>query len=66
MIIKMENLKTMDGANFEKNIDNFANQNYFTNDTQYNHGLRLIHKYGYVNICENDDVKYYCMCNFLI
>lgn len=44
-------------------INELANKDHFTNDRQYNAGLKLIKEYGYLYVCGNPDVKYYCMCN---
>ena len=44
-------------------INELANKDHFANDRQYNAGLKLIREYGYLYVCSNPDVKYYCMCN---
>ena len=44
-------------------IDKLAEKDNFTNDKQYNHGLKLIRENGYNYVCGEPDVKYYCMCN---
>lgn len=46
-------------------INELANKDHFTNDRQYNIGLKLIRENGYLYVCGNPDVKYYCMCNGL-
>ena len=43
-------------------IDKLAEKDNFTNDKQYN-GLKLIIENGYIYVCAESDVKYYCMCN---
>lgn len=44
-------------------IDKLAEKDNFTKDQQYNHGLKLIRECGYIHVCGDPDVKYYCMCN---
>lgn len=44
-------------------IDKLAGKDNFTNDKQYNHGLKLIIENGYIYVCAESDVKYYCICN---
>lgn len=44
-------------------INELANKDHFTNDRQYNTGLKLIREYGYSYVSSNPAVKYYCMCN---
>ena len=40
-----------------------AKKDNFTNDKQYNSGLRLIREMGYRHVSGEPDAKYYCMCN---
>lgn len=47
----------------ESFINDLARKDHFTKDNQYNAGLKLIRQYGYNYVCEEPDVKYYCMCN---
>lgn len=47
----------------ESIINKLARNDNFTNDNQYNSGLKLIREYGYLYVCDNLDVEYYCMCN---
>lgn len=49
----------------ERIINELANKDHFTNDRQYNIGLKLIREYGYFYVSSNPAVKYYCMCNGL-
>lgn len=49
----------------ERIINELANKDHFTNDRQYNIGLKLIRENGYLYVCGNPDVKYYCICNGL-
>ena len=44
-------------------INNFARRDHKTKDQKYNRGLKLILKFGYEYMSEDDDVQYYCMCN---
>ncbi len=44
-------------------INELANKDYFTNDRQYNTGLKLIRENGYASVSSDPDVRYYCMCN---
>lgn len=44
-------------------INELARKDKFTNDKQYNSGLRLIREMGYRYVSGEPDVKYYCMCN---
>lgn len=44
-------------------INEIANKDHFTNDKQYNSGLKLIREMGYYYVSSDTDVKYYCMCN---
>lgn len=44
-------------------IKKFALRDHFTKDTEYNAGLKLIRMYGYLQVCEVKEVKYYCLCN---
>ncbi len=44
-------------------INELANKDHFTNDRQYNVGLKLIKEYGYSYVSSNSAVKYYYMCN---
>ena len=44
-------------------IDQLAEKDHYTNDTQYNAGLKLLRKNGYLYICGHPDVEYYCKCN---
>ena len=48
---------------WDKALDKLAEKDNFTNDKQYNHGLKLIRENGYNYVCGEPDVKYYCMCN---
>ena len=47
----------------ESIINELARKDNFTNDKQYNSGLRLIREMGYHHVSRESDVKYYCMCN---
>ena len=47
----------------ESTINELARKDNFTNDKQYNSGLKLIREMGYRYVREELDVKYYCMCN---
>lgn len=47
----------------ESIINELARKDNFTNDKQYNSGLRLIKEMGYRHVSGEPDVKYYCMCN---
>ncbi len=47
----------------ESLIDKLAIKDHLTNDMQYNRGLKLIRENGYLYVCGNPNVKYYCMCN---
>ena len=47
----------------ESIINELARKDNFTNDKQYNSGLKLIREMGYRYVREEPDVKYYCMCN---
>lgn len=47
----------------ESIINELARKDNFTNDKQYNSGLKLIREMGYRHVCGEPDVKYYCMCN---
>lgn len=42
-------------------INELANKDHFANDRQYNAGLKLIREYGYLYVCGDPAVKYYCM-----
>lgn len=44
-------------------INELARKDNFTNDKQYNSGLRLIREMGYRYVSGEPDVKYYCICN---
>lgn len=44
-------------------IDQLAEKDHYTNDTQYNAGLKLLRENGYLYICGHPDVEYYCKCN---
>ncbi len=44
-------------------IDQLAEKDHYTNDTQYNAGLKLLRENGYLYVCGHTDVKYYCKCN---
>lgn len=48
-----------------KEIDEYARKDFTTNDKEYNTGLKLIREYGYLGVCADKMVKYYCMCNNL-
>lgn len=67
--ITKEDLKKMYNAivkfdNYISSIINeLARKDKFTNDKQYNSGLRLIREMGYRYVSGEPDVKYYCMCN---
>lgn len=50
-------------STYGNGIDKLAEKDNFTNDKQYNHGLKLIRENGYIYVCTEPDVKYYCMCN---
>ena len=47
----------------ESIINELVRKDNFTNDKQYNSGLKLIREMGYRYVREEPDVKYYCMCN---
>lgn len=47
----------------ESIINELARKDNFTNDKQYNSGLRLIREMGYRHVSGEPDIKYYCMCN---
>lgn len=47
----------------ESIINELARKDNFTNDKQYNAGLKLIRGYGYSYVSSNPAVRYYCMCN---
>lgn len=47
----------------ESIINELAKKDNFTNDKQYNSGLRLIREMRYRHVSGEPDVKYYCMCN---
>ena len=47
----------------ESIINELARKDNFTNDKQYNSGLRLIREMGYCHVSGEPDVKYYCICN---
>lgn len=47
----------------ESIINELARKDNFTNDNQYNSGLRLIREWGYRHVSTEPAVKYYCMCN---
>lgn len=49
----------------ESIINELARKDNFTNDRQYNAGLKLIREYGYSYASSDPAVKYYCMCNGL-
>lgn len=49
--------------NMESIINELARKDNYTNDKQYNSGLRLIKEMGYRYVSGEPDVKYYCMCN---
>lgn len=44
-------------------INELVNKDHFTNDRQYNAGLKLIRENGYSSVSSDPDVRYYCMCN---
>lgn len=47
----------------ESIINELARKDNYTNDKQYNSGLKLIKEMGYRYVSGEPDVKYYCMCN---
>lgn len=49
----------------EKEVSEYAHKDVTTNDKVYNIGLKLIREYGYLGMCTDKAVKYYCMCNNL-
>lgn len=50
-------------SEMESIINELARKDNFTNDKQYNSGLRLIREMGYCHVSGDPDVKYYCICN---
>ena len=46
-----------------KLVELIAINDVITNDNLYNNGLRLILRYGYLNMCGHPDVQYWCECN---
>lgn len=52
--------------NKSKFINFIAEKDRYTNDTEYNHGLKLIREHGYDCVCYKSSVQYYCLCNGII
>ena len=44
-------------------INQLAEKDHYTNDIQYNAGLKLLRENGYLYVCGHPDVEYYCKCN---
>ena len=46
-----------------KNIEELAEKDNKTNDTEYNKGLKAIKDFGYQSVSTLPEIKYWCMCN---
>lgn len=62
--IKIEQLiEDLENETSNRDINELARKDNFTNDERYNSGLRLIREIGYRHVSGEPAVKYYCMCN---